>query len=139
MITLLARLSVSRPVTVVMTFLALLLLGAIAWEKIPVEMMPGRFSLNRMWVYVPYQDSTPRETEQQVVRPMEEHLATAPGLKEMETRASRGSARASLSFHRSISMDEAYNAVVDRLERAMADFPDDIERYWIYSWNRHYG
>ena len=135
MITLLARLSVSRPVTVVMTFLALLLLGAIAWEKIPVEMMPGRFSLNRMWVYVPYQDSTPRETEQQVVRPMEEHLATAPGLKEMETRASRGSARASLSFHRSISMDEAYNAVVDRLERAMADFPDDIERYWIYRWS----
>ena len=135
MIRLLARLSVGRPVTVVMTFMALILMGTIAWEKIPVEMMPGRFSLNQMWVWIPYKDSTPRETERQIVRPMEEHLSTAPGLKEMNTRASRGSARASLSFHRSVSMDEAYNAVADRLERAMADFPDDLDRYWIYRWS----
>jgi len=129
MIQLLARLSVGRPVTVIMTFMALILMGTIAWQKIPVEMMPGRFSLNQMWVWIPYKDSTPRETERQIVRPMEEHLSTAPGLKEMNTRASRGSARASLSFHRSVSMDEAYNAVADRLERAMADFPDDLDRF----------
>jgi hydrophobic/amphiphilic exporter-1 (mainly G- bacteria), HAE1 family len=135
MIQFLARLSVGRPVTVAMTFLALLLMGAIAWVEIPVEMMPGRFTLNRMWVWVPYKDSSPRETERQIVRPMEDQLATAPGLKEMDTRASRGSARASLSFHRSISMDAAYNAVVDRMERAMSDFPDDVEQYWIYRWN----
>lgn len=131
----LARTSVGRPVTVVMTFLALLLLGGIAWKEIPVEMMPGRFSLNRMWVWLPYKDSAPRETERQVVQPMEDHLSTAPGLKEMDTRASRGSASASLAFHRSVSMDAAYNAVVDRMERAMADFPDDLERYWIYRWS----
>jgi len=135
MIRFLAKMSVQRPVTVVMTFLALLLLGGIAWQDIPVEMMPGRFTLNRMWVWVPYADSTPRETERQIVRPMEEHLATAAGLKELDTRASRGSARASLAFHRSISMDAAYNAVVDRMERAMADFPDEVERYWIYRWS----
>jgi HAE1 family hydrophobic/amphiphilic exporter-1 len=118
-----------------MTFLALLLLGGIAWKEIPVEMMPGRFSLNRMWVWLPYKDSAPRETERQIVQPMEDHLSTAPGLKEMDTRASRGSASASLAFHRSVSMDAAYNAVVDRMERAMADFPDDLERYWIYRWS----
>ena len=66
MIRLLARLSVGRPVTVVMTFAALLLLGGIAWNDIPVELMPGRFTLNRMWVWVPYQDSAPRETERRL-------------------------------------------------------------------------
>jgi HAE1 family hydrophobic/amphiphilic exporter-1 len=134
-IKLLARLSVGRPVTVAMTFLALLLMGGIAWKEIPVEMMPGGFTLNKMWVWVQYKDSSPRETEGQIVRPMEDHLATAPGLKEMSTRSSRGSGRATLSFHRSISMDAAYNAVVDRMERAMADFPDDVQQYWIYRWN----
>ena len=63
MIRWIANLSVSRPVTVVMTFLALLLLGTIAWRDIPLEMMPSQFSFNRMWVWVPYGDSTPRETE----------------------------------------------------------------------------
>ena len=135
MIRALARLSVGRPVTVIMTFAALLLLGGIAWSEIPVEMMPGRFTLNRMWVWVPYKDSAPRETERQIVRPMEDQLATLTGLKEMDTRASSGSARASLAFHRSISMDSAYNAVVDRMERAMTDFPDDVKEYWIYRWN----
>jgi HAE1 family hydrophobic/amphiphilic exporter-1 len=135
MIRMLARLSVGRPITVVMTFLALLLLGGLAWRDIPLEMMPGQFTLNRMWVWVPYEDSAPRETESQLVRPMEEHLSTAPGLKEMDTRASAGSARASLAFHRSVSMDAAYNAVTDRMERAMADFPDEVERYWVYRWS----
>ena len=88
MIRALARLSVGRPVTVIMTFAALLLLGGIAWSEIPVEMMPGRFTLNRMWVWVPYKDSAPRETERQIVRPMEDQLATLTGLKEMDTRAS---------------------------------------------------
>ena len=134
MIRLLARLSVGRPVTVVMTFAALLLLGGIAWNDIPVELMPGRFTLNRMWVWVPYQDSAPRETERQIVRPMEDQLATLTGLKEMDTRASAGSARATLAFHRSVSMDAAYNAVVDRMERAMTDFPDDVTQYWSYRW-----
>lgn len=135
MIRLLASLSIGRPVTVVMTFAALLLLGGIAWNDIPVELMPGRFTLNRMWVWVPYQDSAPRETERQIVRPMEDQLATLTGLKEMDTRASAGSARATLAFHRSVSMDAAYNAVVDRMERAMTDFPDDVKQYWIYRWS----
>ena len=135
MIRWLANLSVSRPVTVVMTFLALLLLGTIAWRDIPLEMMPSQFSFNRMWVWVPYGDSTPRETERQLVRPIEEHLSTTPGIREMNTRASQGAASAELAFHRSVSMDAAYNAVADRMERAMADLPEDVERYWIYRWS----
>ncbi len=62
MIRWLAKLSVGRPVTVVMTFLALLLVGIIAWRDIPLEMMPSQFTFNRMWVWVPYPDSAPRET-----------------------------------------------------------------------------
>jgi HAE1 family hydrophobic/amphiphilic exporter-1 len=131
----LATMSVHRPVTVVMGFIALLVLGTIAWTQVPLEMMPGRFTLNKMWVWMPYQDSNPRETEQQVVRPVEEHLASTPGLKEMESRASQRGARFSLEFHRSISMDSAYNAVIDRLERAMADLPEQVDRYWVYRWN----
>ena len=32
-------------------------------------------------------------------------------------------------------MDAAYNAVADRMERAMVDLPDDVERFWIYRWS----
>ncbi|MCB9779540.1 MAG: efflux RND transporter permease subunit [Alphaproteobacteria bacterium] len=128
-------LSVHRPVTVVMIFTALMVLGGIAWSRIPLEMMPGGFELNRLWVWVPYRDSTPQENENALVRPMEEQLATVEGLKTLESRASSGSAQFELEFHRSISMAAAYNATVDRMERAMAEVPDDVDRYWVYRWN----
>ncbi len=135
MIRWLASLSVGRPVTVVSGFVALLVLGALALNRIPLEMMPGRFTLNMMWVWMPYKDSTPQENLRQVVRPVEDHLSTTPGLKRLESRAGGNYARAELEFYRSISMNAAYNAVVDRMERAMADLPDDLERYYVYRWN----
>lgn len=131
----LPSLSVGRPVTIVMSFLALMVLGAIAWVRMPVEMMPGSYELPMLWVWVPYGDSTPRETEQQVLAPLEEQVSTAPGIKSMRGYARSGNAQLTLEFHRSVDMDVAYNAVVDRLERAMVDLPDDVERYWIYRWD----
>ena len=131
----LPRFSVRRPVTVLMLFLALMVLGLIAWSRIPLEMLPSSFTLNRLWVWVPYADSSPRETEAQLVRPLEEHVSTAPGLKEMTARARSDNAMLALVFHRSLGMDEAYNALVDRLERAMPDLPDEVERYWIWKFD----
>ncbi len=127
--------SVQRPITVGMGFLALLVMGAIAWQRIPLEAFPSGFVLNQLWVFVPYGDASPRETEQAVLRPMEEHLSTAPGVKEMGGRASTGSGRLRLEFHRSVGMDVAYNAVVDRMERAMADLPDEVKDYFIWKWD----
>ena len=120
MIRWIAHASVHRPVTVVMGFIALLVLGSIAWNRVPLEMMPGTFTLNRMWVWMPFQNSTPRESERQVVRPVEDHLSSTPGLKSMNTTASQNGGRVSLEFHRTIKMDAAYNAVVDRMEREVS-------------------
>jgi hydrophobic/amphiphilic exporter-1 (mainly G- bacteria), HAE1 family len=119
----------------VMVFLALCVLGLIAWARIPLEMMPGRFQLNRLWVWVPYPGSTPRENETALVHPLEEQVATVTGLKTMESEATANGAEMELSFHRSVGMDAAYNATVDRLERAMSDLPDDVEQYWVYRWS----
>ena len=127
----LPRFSVTRPVTVVMTFLALTLLGVISWDRIPLEMMPGRFTLNEMWVWVPYPGGSPREVEASLLRPLEEQISTAPGLKRMSASARDDGVSLNLEFHRSVSMDVAYNSVVDRMERAMPELPEDVERYWV--------
>lgn len=127
--------SVNRPVTVVMCFIALLVLGTIAWSRIPLEMMPGQFVLNKLWVWVPYADSTPRENDNALVQPVVEQLSTAPGISKIESRARSGNAQFTLEFHRSMDMDEAYNAVADRMERAMPDLPDDVDNYWIWKWD----
>ena len=127
--------AITRPVTVVMGFIALVLMGVIAWRQIPLEMMPGDFEFNRMWIWVPVADTTPQEALEDIVRPIEEQLATTPGLRELESRARSSGASFEVSFHRSMDLDTAYNAMIDRLDRAMPDLPDEVERYWVYRWN----
>lgn len=126
------RFSVSRPVTVVTAFLVILVVGIIATVRIPLQMMPAGFSPPFLWLWIPYEDSTPIETEARVVLPLEEQLAAVPGLKSMESEARSDNAQVSLEFHSSIDMDEAYNAVSDRIERALPLLPDDVERTWIW-------
>ena len=126
------RFSVDRPVTVVTTFLVVCVLGWIALWRIPLQMMPSGYSPPFLWVWVPYADSTPIETEQSVLLPLEEQIATVPGLRTLESNADAEDASLSLQFQSSVDMDEAYNATVDRIERAMPSLPSDVERAWVF-------
>jgi HAE1 family hydrophobic/amphiphilic exporter-1 len=126
------RFSVTRPVTVVTAFLVVLVVGVIATVRIPLQMMPSGFSPPFLWVWIPYEDSTPVETEARIVKPIEDQVSTVPGLKRLESESKSDNASLSLEFHSSIDMDEAYNAVTDRLERAMPSLPTDVERTYIW-------
>lgn len=131
----LPRQAVERPVSVLMTFLALLVLGAIAWVRIPVQLMPDGFDPGFLWLQVPYPNSSPTESDEKLVRPIEAQLGTVPGLRSVQSRADSSGASFGLEFASSVDMDDAYNTVVDRLERAMADLPEDVERYAIYRYS----
>jgi HAE1 family hydrophobic/amphiphilic exporter-1 len=124
-----------RPVTVLMAFIALLVIGVIAWYRVPVQLMPSGFELNHLWVWVPYPDGSPAETDEEVVRPIEAQLGTVPGIKHVRSNATTGYASFAIEFHQAADMDVAYNDVVDRLERAMPDLPEEIERYGVFKYN----
>ena len=132
MLDLIPRISVTRPVTVVTAFLVILVVGVIAYTRIPVQMMPSGWSPPYLWVWAPYADSTPLDTEARVLKPLEEQIATVPGIAEMSSTAKSDNATLSLEFHGSADMDEAYNAVSDRIERAMPQMPSEVKRVWIW-------
>ncbi|HMV66328.1 MAG TPA: efflux RND transporter permease subunit [Myxococcota bacterium] len=131
----LPRFGVRRPVTVLSLFVSLLVLGVIALARIPLTMLPEGFEPKVLWVRVPFPDASPAETDDLVVRPITEQLSTLSGLSELRSRAFQDSAGFSLEFHPSVDMDDAYNDVVDRMERAMPDLPSEIERYWVFKYN----
>lgn len=126
------RLSVTRPVTVVTMFLVIVVVGVLSAYRIPVQMMPSGWSPPFLWLWIPYQDSTPAETEERVLKPLEEQVATVAGIKNLSGSADQEDASLEVEFHGSVDMDEAYNAVADRVERAMPSLPDDVERAYIF-------
>ncbi len=132
---LLPRFALGRPVTVSMGLLAIVVLGAIAYAKIPVQLMPAGFEYPYLWVWIPYPDSTPRETERSVVQPIEDAIETLPGVREIDAHAGQDYARFSIEFDQKTDMTEAWAGLMDRLERTRPELPDDLEHWYVYKYN----
>ena len=133
---LLPRISVTRPVTVLMILCALLLLGVVALSRLPVQLMPSGYDPAFMSIRVPYPGANPAEVEEQLVLPLEGAMSTVRGIKELNCSASNDSARCWMEFHPYVDMEETYNVVSDRIERLRATaWPDDIEEVQIRRYN----
>ena len=76
--------SLRRPVTVVMFFVSLLVIGTIASLHY-AGTVPG-INAPFLAMALPYAGSTPQEVERNLVRPVE-NLATLPGIKRMRSQA----------------------------------------------------
>ena len=124
---LLPRISVTRPVTVTMCLVALLVLGAMAYARIPVKMFPSGFSRPFLYVRINYPNSTPRESEQQIARPLEEALKMVKGVDEVRTYSSTSGVRAPVDFREGVDMDLAYNLLWDQLERLKPQLPEEAQ------------
>jgi hydrophobic/amphiphilic exporter-1 (mainly G- bacteria), HAE1 family len=125
---LLPELSLRRPVTVLMIFIALLMLGWLAFQRIPYEMMPRGFTSLYMGFWVPYPDSTPSEIEKLVARPFEENLRTVHGMKYMESYSQTHGCWIWMEMREGVDMDQAWSQVRDRIDRSLAESSVDIER-----------
>ena len=127
--------SVRRPITVAMIFLAICVLGMVAWSRIPLELLPSSIAGGSLWLSVPYPDSQPRETEEKVTKPVEEQLSQMAGLKNMRSYSRSNGANFRLRFHRSTPMDIAYNTIVDRMDRVVPELPEDAQDFFVYKWD----
>ncbi|MFT7520452.1 MAG: HAE1 family hydrophobic/amphiphilic exporter-1 [Kiritimatiellia bacterium] len=131
----LPRLAYDHPVTVLMLGVALLVLGSIAWMRVPLQLMPAGMERSTLFLRVANPGSTPQETDAQVVRPIYGQLSTIPGIKSLQSDASADSAEFQIQFHPSISSEEAYNSVLDRMERVMPDLPTEASRYFLFKFS----
>ena len=64
-----------RPVTTLMVFAAVAVIGLVSSRLLPLEQYPD-VSFPFMGAGVPYPGSTPEETEELITRPIEDALAT---------------------------------------------------------------
>ncbi|MEE3337148.1 MAG: efflux RND transporter permease subunit, partial [Candidatus Latescibacterota bacterium] len=67
---LLPRLSVDRPISVIMVLVAMLVVGAIAYTRIPLGLIPEGHEGDRLHIRVDYPSASPEEVEQKVMRPI---------------------------------------------------------------------
>lgn len=116
-----------RPIAVTMTLIAIVILGVLAFTRIPVSLMPD-IDVPRIVVQMSAQGSSAREIEQRLVKPMRQQLSQVTGLKEIESTSRTDAGMITLSFSPGSDMSLSFIEVNEKIDRAMSTMPKDMER-----------
>jgi len=133
----LPRFSVNRPVTVVMSLVSLLVVGYIAYTRIPLTLLPEGLNWPQLFVWVSYPNAGAVEVEQKVVHHLEEAIAQVNRVKTIYANASSNSCFLRVEFQRGTDVQLAFAEMKDRLDRVMPDLPDEIEQIGVRRWNQN--
>ena len=129
------ELSIRRPVTTIMLFVSMVVIGLIASFRLPLEAEPEA-TIPFFFVSLPYPGSTPEEVERNLLRPVEEAIATMPGIKTMNSRANAEGGQIQVEFSdwgRDIAM--AASEARERIDAVRDQLPDDFRRYYVQRWS----
>jgi HAE1 family hydrophobic/amphiphilic exporter-1 len=127
----LPRFSLERRITVLVLFLTAIVVGAVATLGIPQELIPQGFDAPFLNVYIPWNDAPPKEVHDKVTQPLEEELSTVKGIDKVISSSGFGYMWCTLQFKQGTDMNVAYREVRDRVERARAVFPEDVDHVYI--------
>ncbi len=131
----LPRLAIARPVTVAMLMIASIVIGLIAFQRIPLQLIPSGFTPPFLFVNIPTVPSTPADNEADIVEPVEDILRTVRNVQDVRARAETSSATFFISFADGTNMDVAYNQIRDRLERVRPQLPPEAGRHLIWKFD----
>ncbi|MFQ5822568.1 MAG: efflux RND transporter permease subunit [bacterium] len=125
--------SVKKPITMLMAILSIIVLGALALQRLPLTFLPD-FSSSHLRISVPYVSSSPQEVESLITRPIEEIMGTVSNLDEISSTSSANNSSIRLEFLDGTDMGLASVEVRDRLDRVRPQLPDDVDRIQIRRW-----
>lgn len=124
----LPTISVKRPVTILMVYVAIIIIGIISLSRLPVELMPN-YSFGDISIFVDIRGGmTPTEVETLVTKPIEEAVGTVSHLKDIVSISEEGRSRVVLSFEPGINMDFAALEVREKFSRVRNKLPPEIEK-----------
>ncbi|HET7274780.1 MAG TPA: efflux RND transporter permease subunit, partial [Longimicrobiaceae bacterium] len=115
----LPRLSIRRPVSVAMLFLAIVLLGIISFIRLPIDLLPD-VAYPKLVVHTGEVGAAPAEVERFLTEPVEQAVSSVPGVQEVESVSRQGLSLVTLRFAWGTDMDFAALGVREKLD-AIAD------------------
>ena len=119
--------STKRPVAVAMFFLAVVLLGLISFQRLPIDLLPD-IAYPRLVIYTSYPDVAPREVERFVTEIVEQNVSAVPNVERVESVSRDGISLVTLRFAWGTDMDFAVLNVRERLDNIRDQLPELAER-----------
>lgn len=118
---------IHRPIAVIMSFIAVMLLGLVASGLLPVSLLPD-IHIPEISVQVSYPNSSARELENTVVTPLRQQLLQVSALSAIESESRDGNGIIRMRFDYGTNMDYIYFEVNEQIDRILNFLPHDLER-----------
>jgi HAE1 family hydrophobic/amphiphilic exporter-1 len=119
--------SVKRPVTTILIFVALIVMGLYSLVKLPVDLYP-EMELPFVVVYTSYPGASASDIESNVTRPLESSLNSVSNLKEITSTSSDATSVIFMNFEYGTNLDEASNDIRSTLGFIERVLPDGCEK-----------
>lgn len=120
----LSKLSVKRPVTVLMITFIIILLGSVSLSRLPIDLLP-KIEVPVAIVSTSYSGVGPQEIEKLITQPVEEALATVNDIKSISSISSEGNSIVIAEFNFGVDMDFASLEMREKIDMVKGFLPDD--------------
>ncbi len=121
------RYLINRPISVIMAFIALFILGIITYLNIPVSLLPD-IAIPEITIQISGDNTSARELENTAVTPIRNQLLQISKLRDIRTETRDGSAIVRLNFEYGTNTDLAFIEVNEKIDAAMNYLPKEITR-----------
>lgn len=119
----LPKFSVDRPVTILMLFIALIVIGIISYQGLGLDLLPD-LSFPISAVIVSYPGVAPEEIETLITIPLEEAVSTISRIDTITSYSREGSSVVLLSFQWGTDMDIASLEIREKIDQIKSILPD---------------
>ncbi|MBK7133246.1 MAG: efflux RND transporter permease subunit [Bacteroidales bacterium] len=119
--------SVKRPVTTILIFVGLMVMGLYSLVQLPVDLYP-EMELPFVVVMTTYPGASASDIESNVTRPIENTLNSVSKLKEITSTSSDGTSIVFMNFEYGTNLDEASNDIRSSLGFVERALPEDCEK-----------
>jgi HAE1 family hydrophobic/amphiphilic exporter-1 len=110
-----------------MLFLAVVFLGAISFQRLPIDLLPD-IAYPKLVVYTSYPNVAPAEVERLVTERVERNVAGVPGVEHVESSSREGVSLVTLRFGWGTDMDFAALNVREKLDNVTGLLPEQASR-----------
>jgi len=124
----------SRPRTVLLLLVLILIAGTFSYITIPKESDPD-IDIPIIYVLMNHEGISPGDAERLLIRPMEQELRGIDGVKEVISTAFEGGANVTLEFDAGFDPDIAIDDVRAKVDLAKPELPDDTDEPSVHEVN----
>ncbi|MBM4031624.1 MAG: efflux RND transporter permease subunit [Planctomycetes bacterium] len=118
--------SVKNPVTTLMVFLGILVIGGFCITQLPIDLMP-EMELPAITVLTVYPGAAAEDVETKVTKVLEDRISTTPEIKHIVSKSKEEVSVIRLEFEWGANLDARANDIRDRIGFAKVVLPDDVE------------